>query len=72
MRAQNEKSSTLVLTFRLAQNLVVKLFFLIFQESVFLLQVCNSLKREKKCFPCEAEQRKGSSSGFEFQLVMLK
>lgn len=44
MKAHHEDSSSLELTFRLAQDLVVKLFFLIFQESVFLLQVCDALK----------------------------
>lgn len=44
MKAQHEDLSSLELTFRLAQDLVVKLFFLIFQESVFLLQVCDALK----------------------------
>lgn len=34
----------LELTFGLAQDLVVKVFFLILQESIFLFQICNSLK----------------------------
>lgn len=44
LKSKNEKSISLVPTFGLAQDLVVKLFFLIFQQSIFLLQVCNSLK----------------------------
>ena len=65
---------TQALTLRLAQDLAVELFFLIFQESVFLLQVCNSLKDNRENVP-SVKLGKGTAPlfvGFEFQLVVFK
>lgn len=55
MKAPCENLRFLELTFGLAQDLVVKLLFLIFQEGVFLLQVCDALKERitERVFPRE-------------------